>query len=264
MDNVPRRYRVTTHWPAYGYQISPSQRERERGKTGPEIRYAEAREETTLMCAEEVRQWMDSVDSRASVRVETLDESVTERKWEVDKRRRVETYVAEKPQVGELITAPSPSGRWKLAMEHHGDPDGTTWLYTRACVLAADGSEVTTVIRNYGNFHHCWVEDWQSHDYLLCGEDYQGHTVIELDTGKRADYLPPSAKNGGGFCFAEYTLIPERTQIEVLGCYWACPYERVVYDFREPLNLPWRELWRRYAVEDEPDWDDVEQEVRNG
>ena len=31
---------------------------------------------------------------------------------------------------------------------------------------------------------------------------------------------------------------PDRTKLAIVGCYWACPYLIVVYDFREPLNLP--------------------------
>jgi hypothetical protein len=101
------------------------------------------------------------------------------------------------------------------------------------------------VRRNYSAFPFTWCEDHPTgHDYLVCGEDYQGQTIIELDTGRRADYLPAQAEQGTGFCWAQHYLAPSKEVLIVDGCYWACPYELVAFDFSRPLELPYEELHR--------------------
>jgi hypothetical protein len=95
------------------------------------------------------------------------------------------------------------------------------------------------VRRNYDAFPFCFVEDHPNgHDYLLCGADYQGQTVLELDTGKRVDHLPKGAEKGVGWCWAHITASTEKTVLGVDGCFWACPYEVRFVDFSDPLNLP--------------------------
>jgi hypothetical protein len=76
----------------------------------------------------------------------------------------------------------SPSGKYRLVVTSY--TTGTLGVITRV----ADGEEIARVDRNYHSFEHTWIEDHPSgHDYLVCGEDYQGQTVIELDTGARGD-----------------------------------------------------------------------------
>lgn len=38
------------------------------------------------------------------------------------------------------------------------------------------------------------------------------------------------------------------------GCYWACPYELVFYDFSNPMNVPYNEL-SRVDVDSVLNWD---------
>lgn len=40
--------------------------------------------------------------------------------------------------------------------------------------------------------------------------------------------------------------------------FWACPYEIVFYDFREPDNLPYKELGRVSDITDSEGWIDNE------
>lgn len=105
-------------------------------------------------------------------------------------------------------------------------------------VRDAAGQILATINRNYSSFPHLFVEGHPNgHDYLVCGENYQGQTVIELDTLKRVDYLPKMAQLGFGFCWADMH-VPEndKTVLFVIGCYWAAPYETVIYDFSHPLD----------------------------
>jgi hypothetical protein len=65
-----------------------------------------------------------------------------------------------------------------------------------------------------------------------------GQTVIELDTGKRRDYVEDE-----GFCWCEYSVSPHRQFVAVHGCYWACPFELRTFDVSDFLALPYKKLW---------------------
>jgi hypothetical protein len=137
----------------------------------------------------------------------------------------------------------SPSGRYRLELVQirKADAVGTRGRITEA----ATGRAIAEVIRNFISFPWTWVEGHPSgHDYLLCGEDYQGQTVIELDTGRRVDFIPEAAERGTGFCWTSHYPTPDRQHLFVNGCVWAAPYELVQFDFFEPLVLPYREIRR--------------------
>jgi hypothetical protein len=137
---------------------------------------------------------------------------------------------------------PSPSGRYDLEIVTWETPDG--WDFSEGIVRSND-EPLSVIRRNYGIFPFTWCEDHPAgHDYLIAGEDYQGQTVIELDTGQRRDHLPDDARSGGGFCWAQHHVAPDKTTLVVDGCFWACPYELVAYDFTRPLELPYAELHR--------------------
>lgn len=130
----------------------------------------------------------------------------------------------------------SPSTKYNLEVSLYSTLEGC-WNYSRGIVKDKDGNIVADVKRNYPHFPFCWVEShFNGHDYLVCGEDYQGQTIIELDTGNRKDYLPDEAKNGFGFCWVSFQASPNTKIMAVEGCYWACPYEVIFVDFSDPMN----------------------------
>ena len=141
-------------------------------------------------------------------------------------------------QTGEADVHRSPSGRYTLHVTRHAEGP-TTWSYSRGWVYEGEHL-IAEICRNYGHFPFAWVEHHPSgHAYLIGGEDYQGQTVIELDTGRRADHLPPEADEGVGFCWTAYEASPSGLTLAVDGCYWACPYELRLVDLSDPLaGLP--------------------------
>lgn len=149
----------------------------------------------------------------------------------------------------------SPSERYLLRVTNYSMGKGY-WDYSRGEVFEGE-RKVADVKRNYGHFPFAWVEKHANgHDYLLCGEDYQGQTVVELDTGKRADLEPDENMDKGfGFCWADIHPSPDRKVVAVDGCYWACPYEVVLYDFTEPLKLPYKVLERWDEAEGFESWE---------
>ena len=138
----------------------------------------------------------------------------------------------------------SPSGRYELEVVSWDAPNG--WEYSQGVVRRVrDRREIADVRRNYGMFPFAWCEDHPSrHDYLIAGEDYQGQTVLELDTAARVDHLPDTAERGTAFCWAKHYVSPDKTVLVVDGCFWACPYELVAFDFTSPLRLPYEKLHR--------------------
>lgn len=154
----------------------------------------------------------------------------------------------------EMLT--SPSGRYQLAVTLHSTSPGS-WSYAKGKVLR-DGLLLTEVCRNYSSFPFTWVEGHPNgHDYLICGADYQGQTVIELDTGKRRDHMPEEAKQGHGFCWAESRFDKTTSMLVACGCVWACPYEFRFYDFTDPMS-GWPEVESGEYIEEDIRWPSFE------
>lgn len=131
----------------------------------------------------------------------------------------------------------SPSGKYKLLVTRFQPPNGG-WQCARGEVFEQGKDQPITVVnRNYSAFPFEWIEDHPLGSFFVCGEDYQGQTVIQLDTGERRDFLPKEASEGFGFCWASYEYDPKTQFLFVEGCYWACPYEWRLYDFSNPLEF---------------------------
>jgi hypothetical protein len=137
----------------------------------------------------------------------------------------------------------SPSGKYKLVIT----PFATgphSWNYAQGIVYRKDNDKpIEEVRRNYGAFPNTFVEGHANgHDYLICGEDYQGQTIIELDTGKRRDSLSDGTDKGFGFCWSSHRFEAAHQILVVCGCHWACPYEHRLYDFSDPMMNGWPEI----------------------
>ncbi len=171
--------------------------------------------------------WREELDRlRTLVPTDVFDRYYADRKrW----------YCRDETQDGEPVTHTSPSGRYRLMVTRHATEKGA-WAYSKGRVYDGDRL-VTEVCRNYHSFPFAFVEVHPNgHDYLVCGEDYQGQTFVEIDTGRRADHLPKSASHGFGFCWAKITPSPSKRTLAVSGCFWAAPYEVWFVDFDDPMS----------------------------
>jgi hypothetical protein len=74
------------------------------------------------------------------------------------------------------------------------------------------------VKRNFGHFWHSWIEHADGNEYLLCGEDYQGYSVINLTAGRCTAYFPEEGYKGRGFCWTAAFPSPDRRVLAVDGC----------------------------------------------
>ena len=134
----------------------------------------------------------------------------------------------------------SQSKKYSLFISEYTTKEGC-WSYSRGVVKHKNGNIIADIKRNYNHFPFHWVENHPNkHDYLICGEDYQGQTIIELDTEKRKDYLSKNAENGFGFCWVSMKASPNKQVLAVNGCVWGSPYEVLFVDFSDPLKgLPY-------------------------
>lgn len=148
-------------------------------------------------------------------------------------------YFIPENKCNEEIRVSSPSGKYELLIEEYSTRKGC-WGFSQGTV-SSNGNVIAVVQRNYQHFPRLFIEGLNGHDYLVCGEDYQGQTVIELDTGKRRDYLPKGAEEGCGFCWASYNFNEKMKVLMVDGCYWGASYEFKFFDFSDPMN-GWPEI----------------------
>jgi len=166
--------------------------------------------------------------------------------WYAEMRQDVERVFTSRTPTNEPPTiSRSPSGKYALEVVVYGEGPGT-WDFSRGLVRHVDNDDVIAdVKRNYSAFPFSWCEGHPSgHDYLVCGEDYQGQTLIELNTRRRVDFIDDAAKDGAGFCWAAHYPSPDGRRIFVDGCIWACEYELILFDFNDPTDLPYREIKR--------------------
>lgn len=142
----------------------------------------------------------------------------------------------------------SPTGKYKLVVTPFMTGPGG-WNYTQGVVYRKDDDKpIATVQRNYGAFPKLFIEGHPKGDFLVCGEDYQGQTVVELNTGQRRDLMSEGSNVGGGFCWAAYRFDAPTSILVVDGCHWACPYLFRFYDFSDPMN-GWPEIVAEKHIE---------------
>jgi hypothetical protein len=176
----------------------------------------------------------------------------------LERRKRIEQFFVPEnlnPDSGKVDI--SPSGKFRIEINRYFTLPNS-WQYSRGIVtnIANNGQVVADIKRNYGQFWHTWLQHPNGNEYLLCGEDYQGYSVLNLNTGNYQAYFPEAGYKGSGFCWAAVYPSPDSLVLAVAGCYWACPYDLVLFDFRSPEVLPYPELERFDALDGFDGWKD--------
>lgn len=165
--------------------------------------------------------------------------------WYLERRADLKAILSVlEPVPGSERLEVSPCGRYQFSATLYQINEEITSF--GVCELKrADGESIARIESNLG-FSCTWVPQHSSgFSYLITHEDYQGFTVIQLETGERVDYIPPEAERGEGFCAMQRHPTPDGKVLYVMGCIWARETELVVFDFSEPMAPPYPELWRR-------------------
>jgi hypothetical protein len=163
----------------------------------------------------------------------------------LEERKAIEHFFTPENKVADSgETVVSPSGHYELEISgyftgpNHGE-------FSRGVVRRlSDNKVIADVKRNYSHFWHAWVKHPNGNEYLLCGEDYQGYSVINLTQETCDVYFPESGYAGMGFCWVSVYPSPDGLALVVNGCYWASTYEFVFFDFSNPASLPLPEIER--------------------
>jgi len=179
-------------------------------------------------------------------------------------RENVDKYIIPERKKDKEKSIVSDDGLYKLNVSWYScnnKPEDNYWDFSRGLLTEiSTGKIIADIRRNYPDFWYCFVDHPNGNKYLLCGEDYQGYTVINCKTGERHDFLPEEAKGGFGFCWVEIINF-SGTELTVCGCHWACPFENVTYDFSIPEKQPYPELLREY--ENYEDLEDEDEDLEN-
>lgn len=171
-------------------------------------------------------------------------------------RANVERIFAGATPSGDAQTIVSPNGEFRLDISEYATGP-KTWAYSRGIVSrSSDGLIIADIKRNLSHFWHCWIHHPNGKQYLLCGEDYQGYSVVNLTDEIVHVYFPPEGHKGHGFCWTDAYPSPDGLALAVEGCYWAYPYDIVFFDFRNPDQLPFQELGRIGSLEVCEGWQD--------
>ena len=163
----------------------------------------------------------------------------------LEKRAEVEAYFTTKnirPSPEQI--AQSPSGSFELKIYEVVTGAGARGYTLGIVKNLHTGSVICEIKRNFSRFWYAWVQHQSGYEYLLCGEDYQGYSVLNLNTAAYHVYFPEKGHNGVGFCWGDVHPSPDGLVLAVDGCYWGCPYELVIFDFKTPEELPLLEISR--------------------
>ena len=168
---------------------------------------------------------------------EALPKDVRKALWQLKK----ESYFDPKNEEAQKFEKLSDSGKYKIVISTFTTGEGS-WHYSQGKVFRQGSEEPIAVVRrNYHSFPYMFLEGHLKGDFVVCGADYQGQTVINLITGERRDNLSEGTDKGCGFCWADYRFDPKSQILVVDGCHWACPYEYKFFDFSDPMS-GWPEL----------------------
>jgi len=182
-----------------------------------------------------------------------MDDRYRQRRVEIESLFRQAT-----PDTSTRVTSLSPSGDYQLEVLEYVIRN-EAWRYSRGKVVRLkDDAGIADIKRNYSQFWSTWVQHANGAEYLLCGEDYQGQTVVNLSTQATLSHFPEEGYNGAGFCWTGAYPSPSSQLLAVDGCYWACPYELVIFDFSDPDQLPYPEIARFPAPWEWKGWIDNE------
>ena len=170
-------------------------------------------------------------------------------------RKEIEEFFKADDLTSEFVEETlSPSGRYTLSVFEY-TTSKFSWSCSRGIVKSKlDGEVIADIKRNYSQFWFTWSLHSNQNEYLLCGEDYQGQTVVNLNEKSIVNYFPEEGYDGLGFCWVAVYPSPDNRFLAVEGCYWGCPYELVFFDFSSPDTLPFKELARVDSLYESLGW----------
>ncbi len=126
------------------------------------------------------------------------------------------------------------------------------WTVSKIEVFQSTPEEkIFEFIRNDNLIFHGWLSI-ENISYLLLSEDFEGQSILDLSNRKFYSYSFKEEK----FIWCEFYPSPDSKKLSIIGCYWACPSEIIVFDTSEPTRLPFKELYRQDYFHEKLEWID--------
>lgn len=130
----------------------------------------------------------------------------------------------------------SEGGLFYIETEHYKQTDPKrNWIITKVYVghLEKNGWLFSYLTDNDDT---CWAWiDKGKKEYLLLPETQDGQSILDISTLKLYSFY----SSEDPFIWAQIVPSPDQTKLAVIGCYWACPYELLIYDCSHLLELPY-------------------------
>ncbi|MFZ1380605.1 MAG: hypothetical protein WAS56_13125 [Saprospiraceae bacterium] len=95
-------------------------------------------------------------------------------------------------------------------------------------------------IADHDDICFLWVYK-NNKDYLLLPEFQGGQSIFDIEERKLYSFFTPDDP----FIWTSIYVSPDKTKLAVTGCYFACPYEFVVYDCSNITELPYTCIYRK-------------------
>ncbi len=112
----------------------------------------------------------------------------------LEKRKAIERFFVPENRIANSDkTVISPDGHYELEIYRYSTGP-KSWDYSRGVVKRlSDNKVIADIKRNYGHFWYAWVKHPNGNEYLLCGEDYQGYSIVNLAKETYEVVFPESA-----------------------------------------------------------------------
>ena len=171
-------------------------------------------------------------------------------------RAEIKKYFDEKtllPDTEEIYF--SPDKRYFFKSNYYRQSDNKrSWTVSKIEIFQTNPEEkLFEFIRNDDSLFHGWLTIEQR-TYLLLSEDLEGKSIFDF---LNRDFHSYSFENDK-FIWCEYYPSPDGKQLAIIGCFWGGPYEIIVFNTSEPLNIPYTELYRQDTFQEKVEWIDNE------
>lgn len=146
-----------------------------------------------------------------------------------------------------------PDNKYCFTSNYYRQTDGhRNWNVSKIQIFqTATKEKILEFIRNDDSLFHGWLTV-DNKCYLLLSEDLEGKSIFDFTSRKFYSYSFEDDK----FIWCEYYPSPDEKRLAIVGCYWACPYEIVVFDTSEPTCYPYKELYRQDTFQEKIEWID--------
>jgi hypothetical protein len=147
----------------------------------------------------------------------------------------------------------SPDNKYFFKSNYYQQSDTKrNWTVSKIEIFQTDTEEkIFEFIRNDDSLFHGWLITENTH-YLLMSEDIEGKSILDITNRQFYSYSFEEDK----FIWCEYYPSPNYKKLAIVGCYWACSSEIVIFDTAIPTHFPYKELYRQDTFQEKIEWID--------